>query len=270
MAPPASAPHAPSAAPETASALPVTKAHAAGSADPARSSDPTAVLLTLEGRRPRRFGDAIPGVLTRFEAKGQAIALTLDLCDGASSEGFDHELFDLLEEHAIVATLFVSGRWIRGHGQKLRELAAEPRYRIENHGLEHRPCTVDGRAAFGIGGTRGLSALVEEVEGNARIIAAATKRWPKFYRPGTAHFDDVCIEALELLNERPLGYTVGADGGTGFNAQQVERALLGAKPGSIVLLHAHRPKGAAFEGLRAALPELSRRGTRFVRLDDVL
>lgn len=236
---------------------------------PPSPPDEAAVLRSLDGRRPRRFGDSIPGVVTRFRSD-DAIALTLDLCDGASPRAFDQELFDLLAREGIPATLFVSGRWLRHHEERLAELAKDPRYSIQNHGLSHRPCTVDGRSQYGIRGTLGLSALIEEVDQNAREIAAITGRWPRFYRSGTAHFDDVCVDALGGLRELPTGFTVAADGGLGFNARQVRAAVEGARPGSILLLHAHRPSGSSFEGLRDALPALRQRKLRFVKLDEVL
>ncbi len=92
---------------------------------------------------------------------------------------------------------------------------------------------------------------------------------PRFYRSGTAHFDDVCTRAAELLGERPVGFSVAGDGGGGFDAKGVERALTKAEGGSIVILHGHRPNRFAFEGLRAALPALREKDTTFVQLGDV-
>jgi len=45
-------------------------------------------------------------------------------------------------------------------------------------------------------------------------------------------------------------------------------ALLGAAPGSIVILHMNHPEGETAEGVMAAVPELKNRGFEFVRFGD--
>lgn len=249
----------------SASAAPSAPIHAPA---PPRA-DRAAVAEALKGRRPRAFGDALRGVRTRFDSE-DAVALTLDLCDGAAPRAFDQELFDFLGAEHIPATLFVSGRWLRHHEELARELAAQPQFSIQNHGLGHRPCTVDGRVQYGIAGTLGLPAMIREIEDNADAIESVTGARPRFYRPGTAHFDDVCVDALAALGEVPTGFTIAGDGGLGFDRSQVKAAVSSARPGAILLLHAHRPSGSSFEGLRDAVPTLRARGLRFVKLDEVL
>ncbi len=46
--------------------------------------------------------------------------------------------------------------------------------------------------------------------------------------------------------------------------------MLSSKPGSIILAHMNRPESGTAEGIGAALPRLSRRGFRFVRLAEYL
>jgi peptidoglycan/xylan/chitin deacetylase (PgdA/CDA1 family) len=210
----------------------------------------------------------VPGVRDRFEPEDDAIALTFDLCGGEGEGGVDRALLELARAEGIPVALFVSGRWARAHEGLVRHLAAEPLFSIENHGLEHRPCSVSGRGAFGIRGTRDIRDAVAEIHDNARLLASLTGRAPRYYRPGTAHLDDVCAEASAMLSEVPLGFTVAGDGGASYSARAVRDALVRSKPGSIVLLHANRPRSKASDGLRAALPALRARGVRFVRLDD--
>jgi peptidoglycan/xylan/chitin deacetylase (PgdA/CDA1 family) len=50
----------------------------------------------------------------------------------------------------------------------------------------------------------------------------------------------------------------------------VADSMLSSEPGSIILAHMNRPDSGTAEGLDAALPRLSRRGFRFVRLSEYL
>ena len=256
-------------APLEALALATDESH---TAIPQKSSlpppDAAAVVASLRGATPRRFGEHIGGIKRAFRTQENEIALTLDLCDGIGEGAVDEELFDLLRRENIPAAVFVSGRFAQNHADLVKHLATEPQFTIENHGYRHRPCTADGRSVFGIAGTRGVESMVDEIEENARLIDKLTGRRPLLYRPGTAHMDDVCVRAAKGLGTTPLGYTVSGDVGASLRRGAVKRALLGAKPGSIVVLHAHRPRSESFEGFRDALPFLKERGTRFVSLTD--
>lgn len=252
-------------------------AHASASVAPPNSAAPlapppdaAAVVASLRGSTPHRFGDHIRGIKRAFQTDGNEIALTLDLCDGIGEGAIDEELFALLRREKIPAAVFVSGRFAQNHTDFVEKLASEPQFTIENHGYRHRPCTADGRSVFGIAGTRGVESMVDEIEENARLITKLTGRRPQLYRPGTAHMDDVCVRAAKELSTTPLGFTVSGDVGASLHRKAVKQALLGAKPGSIVVLHAHRPRSESFEGLRDALPFLKERGTRFVSLTGAL
>lgn len=227
------------------------------------------VEARLAGVRPTSFGSDAAGVVQKFHAKGRELALTIDLCDGQDESSYDDDLFDLLRDEGIRVTIFITGKWAKNHTTELRWLKDEPLFEIANHGARHKPCSVTGRSAFGIAGTKSLAEVLDEIEGSAKLLEGMLGRRPRFYRSGTAHFDDVCTRASDMLGERPVGFSVAGDGGAGFDAKGVERALTKAEAGSIVILHGHRPTRFAFEGLRAALPRLREKDTTFVQLGDV-
>lgn len=236
---------------------------------PSKNGSPQAVAEQLAGRRPHSFGANAKGVVSRFAPRAREIALTIDLCDGKDERSYDNALFDLMAAEKIPATVFITGLWARHHTTELRWLTQQPLLEIANHGSRHKPCTVNGRSAFGIAGTRSLAEAIAEIDDNANLLEGMTGSRPRFYRSGTAHFDDVCAEAVQLLGEVPMGFSVAGDGGAGFDQAGVERALSTANPGAIVILHGHRPNRFAFEGLREALPTLRKRDISFVRLSEV-
>lgn len=233
------------------------------------------------GQQPAQWGPALPGTLTRLPVSGTSgtsgtsgasktgpvtVALTFDACGG----GYDGSIIALLRELHVPATLFLAGPWLAAHPAEAADLAADPLFEIANHGARHRPASVTGRIAYGIRGTRSVAEFVDEVESNARRLAALTGARPRFYRAATLFCDEVAVRIAADLGQTVTGCSVAADAGATLPAPAVARNLLAARNGDILLLHMNKPNAGSGAGLRAALPELLRRGVRFVRLADAV
>lgn len=236
----------------------------------------TARLTARYGwQQPGQWGPALPGTLTRLPVSGEfpaskkgpvTVALTFDACGG----GYDGSIIALLRELGVPATLFLAGPWLNAHPAEAADLAADPLFEIANHGARHRPASVTGRAAYGIRGTRSVAEFVDEVESNARRLAALTGVRPRFYRAATLFCDEVAVRIAADLGQTVAGCSVAADAGATLPAPAVARNLLAARNGDILLLHMNKPKAGSGAGLRSALPELLRRGVRFARLSDAV
>ena len=222
----------------------------------------------FSGRVPSQWGENVPGVHSRLATDEKVIALTLDACGSAKGKGVDTALMDFLQREQIPATLFINARWIDANPVLFRRLAANPLFEIANHGLRHKPASVTGRSVYGVNGTRDLRELVEEIELNARKIEAITAVRPRWYRSGTAYYDEVAVEVARSLNHDVAGYRVLGDAGATFSAAQVKAALLSSTPGDIILCHMNHPESGTAAGAIAAIPELRKRGFRFVCLSD--
>lgn len=254
------------------------------SAPAARSAEPDLATLPLPelaarfearygGQHPVQWGPALPGTLTHLPATVAppapktgpvTVALTFDACGG----GYDASIIAVLRELRVPATLFLAGPWLTAHPAEAAALARDPLFEIANHGARHRPASVTGRAAYGIRGARSVAGFVDEVESNARRLAALTGTRPRFYRAATLFCDEVAVRIAADLGQTVTGCTVAADAGATLPAPAVARNLLAARNGDILLLHMNKPDAGSGAGLRAALPELLRRGVRFVRLSD--
>jgi len=175
-----------------------------------------------------------------------------------------------LREQAVPATLFVTSLWIRKHQDAFLDLAADPLFEIAAHGERHRPASVNGRSAYGIRGTRSAAELVQEVEGNAELIRVLTGHRPKWFRAGTAFYDDAAVRVIRNLGFGIAGFSLSGDDGARLPAKQVERRLLAATPGAIILCHMNHPESGVRDGLKAALPRLRDKGARFVRLSEAM
>lgn len=220
-------------------------------------------------RVPKHWGSEVKGVKTRLASDDRIIALTFDACGSPRGKGADAALIGFLERERIPATLFVSGLWIEANQELFKRLSVNPLFEIANHGYRHRPASVTGQHAYGIQGTRDIGEVVDEIEQNARLIENITGKRPAFYRSGTAYYDEVAVELAAALGQQVAGYSLLGDAGATFSAQQVRDALLAAKPGDIAIFHMNHPESGTAAGVIAAVPELRKRGFRFVRLSDV-
>ncbi len=227
--------------------------------------------LCFAGARPTAWGNDLPGVYTRFAPSedGRArVALTLDACGGGAGNAVDIRIIRLLNELNIPATLFLNARWIKANPAVAAELAANPLFELENHGLKHKPLSVNGREIYGLTGTASPGEAAREVDGGAAKLMELTGRRPLLFRSGTAYYDDVALKILTALDCKAVGFSLIGDAGGTLPASKVAAALRGARDGDIVILHFNRPQSGTYEGLAQALPDLLARGVIFVRLSE--
>lgn len=224
--------------------------------------DPAAVASLNRSRIPTQWGMSLAGVSTAFAPSGKQIALTFDACRGACDEA----LLATLERNAVPAVLFFCANWIDANPGRAAQLAANPLFDIGNHGTRHVPLSVTGRAAYGIGGTRSADEVVDEVWTNHTKITSLAGRPPTWFRPGTAHYDDVAVEIVRELGEGPLGFAVNGDRGATASAASVRSNVAAAAPGSIVLTHMNHPESGTAAGVGDAITAMRAAGWEFVSL----
>lgn len=226
------------------------------------------IISTFTGRVPKEWAEGVRGVKTRLNTDEKVLALTFDACGGQRGSGYDARLIQSLETEKAPATLFVSGRWMDANPEIFKKLSKNPLLEIENHGLNHKPCSVIGRSVYGIEGTKSLGEIYDEIESNALKILNLTGRKPKYYRPATAYCDEICVEIAKALGYEVVNFNVRGDAGGTYPKKQVKKALLDAPPSSIILMHMNHPESETAEGVIEAIPELKKRGFRFVKLSE--
>lgn len=229
--------------------------------------DVEAVIAAHEGRAPTRWGLDIPGVVRTGAEAGStapgAVFLTLDACGGDGGSGFDAALIEGLVAAGIAATLFLNLRWIEANPDLAAALAAEPLFSLQNHGSRHLPLSVNGAAAYGIPGTASTREAALEVWDNHVALSELTGAAPRWFRPGTAHLDDVALSICSGLGERVAGFAINGDGGATFPAQTVAAEVGTATGGEIVIAHMNRPGSGTASGILAAAAALRDRGLAF-------
>lgn len=215
-----------------------------------------------------QFSEYVSGVKTRLNTEEKVIALTLDACGGENGSGYDEELLTFLIENNIKADLFVNARWIDVQQEALVELAKNPLFTIQNHGTEHKPLSITPRSAWGISSTSSQEEIVDEIMTNQQKVYEITGEVPKYFRSGTAFYDDTSVQIAEDLGVQVVNFDIIGDGGATFTKEQVTEEMLKAKPGSIIILHMNQPQSDTAEGVKEAVLALLEQGFSFVHLND--
>ncbi|WP_370585259.1 polysaccharide deacetylase family protein [Nocardia sp. XZ_19_231] len=250
----------------TSRTVPPPAAHAIATPQAVLPHSPAQVAARHAGTIPHQWGVDLPGITSSFPAGGKQFALTLDACGGPGNSDIDQALIDLLIAEQVPATLFLNKRWVDADPGRVQRLAANPLFELANHGSAHKPLSVSGRSAYRIAGTGSAEEAAYEVWDNHQRLTELTGRAPRFFRAGTAHYDEVAVAIVNELGEIPLGFTVNVDFGATASSAQVTRAMSAAAPGGIALAHMHRPRSGTAAGMAAALPALRAAGFTFVHL----
>ncbi len=215
-----------------------------------------------------QWGEFIRGVDVDFMVKNKVIALTFDACGGLHGSGYDTAIIHYLKRENIPATIFVTGKWIDNNYSAFVELSRDTLFEIENHGLNHQPCAVNGESKYGIKGTPDVSSAFDEIEANERKIKSITGRRPLFYRSATAYIDEAGVQIARKLNVTTISYDVLSGDAVPYTpAIKIETNVLAhVKPGAIIIFHINHPEWYTYESLLKIIPELLKQGYSFARL----
>jgi peptidoglycan/xylan/chitin deacetylase (PgdA/CDA1 family) len=220
--------------------------------------------------QPGSWGEFVKGVDEDIATKSKFIAFTFDACGGPKRNGYDKELIDFLRKERIPATLFVTGKWIDANFDTFLELSKDTLFEIENHGFNHKPCSLVDEVEYGIHSTSNASQAFDELEANARKIEALTHRKPKYYRSATAFIDEGCACMASKLGMTSISFQVLSGDAVPHLADSiiVKSVMENVKPGSIVIMHFNHPEWNTYEALKKIIPKLRAMGYKFTKLEN--
>ncbi len=222
----------------------------------------------FENQTPKEWKESVSGVKTKLDTNKKIIALTMDACGGTKEADYDEKLISFLEQEKIPATLFINARWIDKNLSIFKTLASNSLFEIANHGLEHNPASVNGKSIYKIKGTKNITELVDEIELNAKKIEKITGKRPKYFRSGTAYYDEIAVKIANELKHEVIGFSILGDAGATYTKEQVEKAFLSSKKGEIIIIHMNHPQSQTADGTIKAIKELRQKGFEFVKLSD--
>ena len=232
------------------------------------------VYVILNRRHPIPIGANAEGCT---DAQGTRIALTFDadmtpkmlqeLHEGRVEGWYDGRIIAILNEHAVPATIFVTGLWAKMYPNIVEELARNPLFEIENHGFSH---TAFRTPCYHLPAARDKSAEILEAQ---EILRELTAKAPRFFRfPGGCYSPDD-VELVRSYGLRVIEWDVNS--GDAFSTDQkgiVERVLREARSGSIVLMHLSDGPNApeTARALPSIIQGLEDRGFSFVTIAQLI
>ncbi|MFI5860733.1 polysaccharide deacetylase family protein [Streptomyces sp. NPDC051546] len=265
------------------SAPPSASPSAAGAAAPS-PSPPGGASVTPQPGAPGKAPTMAPGpggltpVFDRAKQQtDKTVALTFD-ADMTSDQGpraaggehFDNpQLISTLRTLKVPATVFMTGRWAEEYPDQAKSIGTDPNFEIANHSYSHHafksPCyglpTLDEAAA---------RADVDRAF-EAFHKAGAVNTVPYFRFPGGC-YDDQALRAISTAKVTAVQWDVVSGDAFAKDPDAVaEQVLAGVKPGSVVVMHCTRSAAPVTEeAVRKVVPELRKRGYRFVKVSDLI
>ena len=226
------------------------------------------IVERYSGIEPSQWGEAIDGVISRFDTDEKSLVLTLDACGWGTGSGYDEKLMEYLIDNHVPASLFISGKWIEDNMETFLYLAEQDNFEIENHGYRHKPLSVNGRAQYGITGTSSPGEVYDEIADNAARILELTGRLPQFFRTGTAFYDDTAVDIATDMGVRIAGFTIAGDAGATLSADAIVSLCRDPGAGTIYLFHMNHPESETAEGISRLVSSLRQSGYEFIFLSD--
>jgi peptidoglycan/xylan/chitin deacetylase (PgdA/CDA1 family) len=220
------------------------------------------------------------GVIDHGPRAHRVIALTFDadmtrpmlaqLRSGKVKSWYDRRIVAYLRATRTPATIFLTGLWTREYPAAVRSLARDPLFELENHSWDHAAWSA---RCFGLPSVRTRAQKVAEVRGAAAEIEHVTGRVPRYFRFPGGCYDRSDVGLVESLGERVIGWDdVSGDAFQPDPKPIVWQTLHYAQPGGIVVMHLMGAPNApaTYDVLKQVVPELRRRGYRFVTVRQLL
>ena len=219
----------------------------------------------------------VPRVVLGATTATKVVALTFDLdmnpqmaaAARAGAVWINKDAVAYLESRKVHATLFMTGMWAEVYPALARELAGNANFEIGDHSYSHpafhTPC-------YRLGGAS-RAEQARQIQAAQKAIEHATGVLPKYFRFPGGCYDRQALDLVHAAGLIPVQWNVNSiDAFNTYPQQIVATVLSDVKPGSIVVMHLHGRANAPSTGqaLRLLVPELEKRGYRFVTVSELL
>ncbi|WP_051902567.1 polysaccharide deacetylase family protein [Streptomyces xanthophaeus] len=250
----------------------------------AAAAPPSKAAVSPQPGAPGKAPTMAPGpngltpVFERAKQSGdKTVALTFDAdmtADqgprAAGGERFDNpQLIATLRTLKVPSTVFMTGRWAEEYPDQAKAIGTDPNFEIANHSYSHHafksPC-------YGLPALDGEAARADVDRAFAAFRkAGAVNTVPYFRFPGGC-YDDQALRALSAAKVTAVQWDVVSGDAFAKDPDAVaEQVLAGVKPGSVVVMHCTRSAAPVTEeAIQKIVPELRKRGYRFVKVSELM
>lgn len=223
------------------------------------------ISLIVEEHGPRK----VPNIALTFDADmtpGMKVLLTT----GVVKSWYDSRIQQTLDLEGVPATVFLGGLWTQTYPLYAKALALDPLIEIGNHSYNHYAFT---STCFGLPFWSDDKQKNDDVAKAQEIIVTTTGVTPKFFRFPGGCAEHVDIETVAKLGLTVVYWDVAAMDGFNDNTDSIVSAVESqVQNGSIIVMHIHDGSYApkTNDALLRIIPDLKKRGFRFVKLSELL
>ncbi len=209
------------------------------------------------------------------------IALTFDLCETAGeTAGYDGPVVDYLRSQRAKATFFAGGRWMFSHAARAQQLMSDPLFEIGTHGWAHRNTRLLGGTelareiqwpSLAYGSMRAGLSEAQCARPHAAAFSAIPER-PRLFRFPFGACNAASLQAVADAGLLAIQWDVATgDPSPSQSARAIAAAIVrGARPGSIVIMHANGRGYHTAQALPIAIPALRARGFEFATVSELI
>lgn len=234
------------------------------------NSTPPARTLPIHTLKPLSPDE---GVIRRVKLSSdiKAVALTFDMCElDTVTTGCDMDVVNFLREKRIPATLFMGGKWMRTHSQRVKQIMSDPIFELANHNWSHGNCALLS--------PEGLKAQILWTQSQYELLREEagidSPESMMLFRLPYGRNNQRALKIIAELGLRVIQWDVAAEAGDNSNPKRAKRsAKLVAgmtKPGSILLFHANSVPKGTINLLREVVGILSDDNYVFVNVSELL
>lgn len=232
-----------------AASQPAASENASGSATAERSSWVLPRLATL--------GQPI----THGPGSRKEVALTFDACESKTPASFDANIFGILKDENVAATVFVGGKWLSHNQAAAKALAADSAIEIGSHSWDHpdfSKLTTDE--------------IRSQMVRTDSLIVQVTGRQPVLFRLPYGTYNERALRVLRSMRAPVITWdVVSGDPDPNVKAPAMIREILArARPGSIVIMHINGRGVHTAEALPAVIKGLRAKGYELVTVSRLL
>ncbi|MGW2862485.1 polysaccharide deacetylase family protein [Streptomyces sp. SDr-06] len=188
----------------------------------------------------------------------------------AGGERFDNPaLIADLRRLKVPATVFMTGRWAEEYPAEARDIGADPNFEIGNHSYSHYAFKSD---CYGLPVVEKDAMRADVEKATAQFKKAGVRNAVPYFRFPGGCYDDEVLRALAPLRMTAVQWDVVSGDAFAKDANAVaDQVLAGVQPGSLVVMHCTRSAAPVTDAaLQRIVPELRRRGYRFVKVSDLI
>jgi peptidoglycan/xylan/chitin deacetylase (PgdA/CDA1 family) len=206
------------------------------------------------------------------------VALTFDLCENANEvSGYDGAIIDILRSKDVKATFFPSGKWLFDHEERAQQLLADPLFQVGAHSWTHwnyrllTPQEVAEDLQLDLKADAETRGKLQSRACYAESAHVALPRLSIFRFP----FGTCTAENMRAVNDAGLlaiqWDVVSGDPAPAQTADKIRHGVVaGAKPGSIIIMHANGRGHHTAEALPLVIDDLRAKGFEFETVSGLL